>query len=200
MVKHVFVETNFLIDALRPFPTKDAERLLARHGNDVNLYVPWCSVTEAKRTLDRIIREDLAFVEGSGRFLGRLQKQHQGKAPIDATAVETYLQMARDLRLNALNSLISRVDDLARRVQVISPSTAVVSRTLSVFPVKSLEPFDEMVLGAVLTRAGELHASGITELYFCNLNTSDFKPTSGNKLGTEYAAVGLQYLDSFKVP
>lgn len=196
----MFVETNFLIDALRPFPTNDATRLLARHGTDVTLYVPWCSITEAKRTLDRIIKEDLAFVEGSGRFLGRLQREHQGRAPIDATAVETYLQMARDLRRDALTNLISCVDALAARVQVIDPSPAVVSRTLSVFPVKSLQPFDEMVLGAVLTRASELHANGESACYFCNLNKHDFKPTTGNNLGTEYAAIGLQYLDSFRVP
>ncbi|HRI65313.1 MAG TPA: hypothetical protein PK156_13785 [Polyangium sp.] len=200
MVKHVFVETNFIIETLRPFPTQDAEQLLARNGVDVKLHLPWCSVTEAKRTLERIIREDLAFPEDAGRYVGRLQKQHQGRAPIDAAAVNTFINMARDRRLNALSSFVSDVDALAAQVQVIPPSPSVVTRTLSLFPVKSLPPFDEMVLGAVLTQAGALHASGETALYFCNLNTKDFTPTTGNKLGAEYAAVGLQYLDSFKVP
>jgi len=43
-MKHVFVETNFLVDLLRPFPSKDAEALFARNdGADLRLYIPWCS-------------------------------------------------------------------------------------------------------------------------------------------------------------
>ncbi|AUX42461.1 uncharacterized protein SOCE26_038940 [Sorangium cellulosum] len=82
----------------------------------------------------------------------------------------------------------------------VPPSQAVIQRTLSIFPVKSLPPFDEMVLGAVLTHAEALSARGETELFFCNLNAKDFEPTAGNELGNAYAASGLRYLDSFSVP
>jgi hypothetical protein len=68
------------------------------------------------------------------------------------------------------------------------------------FPIKSLPPFDEMVLGAVLAHAGALHAAGETDLFFCNLNTRDFEPTTANDLASAYAGAGLRYLDSFAVP
>lgn len=38
-MKHVFVETNFLVDLLRPFPSKDAENLFVRNGADLLLYI-----------------------------------------------------------------------------------------------------------------------------------------------------------------
>ena len=38
------------------------------------------------------------------------------------------------------------------------------------------------------------------EIFFCNLNTNDFKPTTGNDLANAYASVGIRYLDSFAVP
>lgn len=46
-MKHVFVETNFLVDLLRPRSKRSATELFARHGSDVALYIPWCSVADA---------------------------------------------------------------------------------------------------------------------------------------------------------
>ncbi|KYF50045.1 hypothetical protein BE08_11935 [Sorangium cellulosum] len=201
-MNHVFVETNFFIDVLRPFPITEAQRLLGRHGTDLQLYVPWCSITEAKRTIERIIREDLAFVDGAGRFYRRLNDQYRGSPsrPVDLTQIRGFIDMARTVRRDALFNLVAQVDGLAARLDVIPPSPAVIQRTLKIFPVKSLPPFDEMVLGAVLAHAEMLHARGETELFFCNLNAKDFAPTTGNELDNAYAAAGLRYLDSFQVP
>jgi hypothetical protein len=195
-VKHVFVETNFFIDVLRPFPKREAEWLLTRHGVDVTLHVPWCSITEAKRTLKRIILEDLGFADGAGRLHRRLQEQQRD----DRRAVQDFIKAARELRREALYDFVLRIDGLAARLSVIAPSPAVVERTMAIFPVKSLPPFDEMVLGAVLTHAGELHAGGAKDLFFCDLNTKDFEPGGENDLANAYAGVALQYLDSFNVP
>ncbi|MGD0679700.1 MAG: hypothetical protein ABSC94_30300 [Polyangiaceae bacterium] len=60
-MKHVFVETNFLVSLLRPFPAQDALDLFAR--NDLRLYIPWCSQAEARRTLTEIIKADLGFTD-----------------------------------------------------------------------------------------------------------------------------------------
>lgn len=199
-MKHVFVETNFFVDVLRPFPKPEAERLLARNGRDLTLYVPWCSITEAKRTMERIIRDDLAFADGAGRFSRRVQTQYGASAPVDVSVVATFIAMARELRRNALFDFTAQIDALAARLTVIPPSQAVVTRTMALCPIKLLPPFDEMVLGAVLTHAGDLHARGETDLFFCNLNVKDFEPTTGNDLSNAYAAVGLQYLDSFRLP
>ncbi len=199
-MKHVFVETNFFVDVLRPFPALEAQQLLDRHGADVTLYVPWCSITEAKRTIERVVREDLAFVDGAGRFSRRLHGQNRANAPVDLAAVRAFIELARTVRREALFDFAAKVDALAARITVIPPSQAVVQRTLTLFPIKSLPPFDEMVLGAVLTHAGALHAAGETDIFFCNLNTRDFEPTTANDLANAYAGAGLQYLDSFAVP
>ena len=39
-MKHVFVETNFLIDLLRPFPSQDAEKLFARRVRPLKFSAP----------------------------------------------------------------------------------------------------------------------------------------------------------------
>lgn len=199
-MKHVFVETNFIVDLLRPFPTQNAARLLARHGQDVTLHVPWCCVHEAKRTLGRIIQEDLAFIDGSGRFLSQLMARHRGAPPFDAAAVRTFVELARSARIQAQYDFEARVDGLAAGLVVIAPSEQVVRRTLALFPIKSLPPFDEMTLGAVLAQASDLHARGERDLFFCNLNRRDFEPTTGNDLANAYGASGICYLDSFAVP
>jgi hypothetical protein len=150
--------------------------------------------------MDRIVREDLAFVDGAGRFSRRLHGQDRAKATVDLGTVRAFIELARTLRREALFDFTARVDTLAGRLTVIPPSQAVVQRTLTLFPIKSLPPFDEMVLGAVLAHAGALHTAGETDIFFCNLNTKDFEPTTANDLASAYAGAGLQYLDSFAVP
>lgn len=199
-MKHVFVETNFIVDILRPFPVRDAERLYSRHGHDVTLYLPWCSINEAKRTLNRIIREDIAFVDGAGRFLGRTMARLHPIPPSDATAIRSFIDLARTSRVQALFDFEARVDALAAGLTVVPPSEAIVRRTLQLFPIKSLPPFDEMVLGAVLEQASALHARGQRELFFCNINKKDFEPSLGNNLANAYESTGIKYLDSFTVP
>lgn len=201
-MKHVFVETNFFIDVLRPFPKPEAEKLRDRHGHDVTLYVPWCSINEAKRTMERKVLEDLAFIDGAGKFFRRMQTQAQtfGTPPAGVKEIASFINAAREVRRDALDTFEAQVDGLAGQLKVIPPSQAVVTRTLTLFPIKSLQPFDEMVLGAVLTHAGDLFASGERELFFCNLNTKDFEPKDGNNLKNAYSGVGLTYIDSFRVP
>lgn len=95
---------------------------------------------------------------------------------------------------------------VAGNLKVIPPSVTVISETLRIFTVKTLKPFDEMVLGAILAKAGELHAAGERELYFCNLNKNDFSPVDGAgqvsrpSLHAEYKKYGLTYKSSFDVP
>lgn len=199
-MKHVFLETNFFVEVLRPFPAPEAVRLHGRHGADVTLHVPWCSITEAKRTMERIIREDTAFADGAGRFSRQLQARHGPNVAVDLGQVRAFIELARTMRREALFDFVARVDSLAAQLIVIPPSVDVIQRTLTLFPVKSLPPFDEMVLGAVLTHAELLKRRGETELFFCNLNARDFAPSSGNDLEAAYAASGLRYLDSFRVP
>ncbi|MEO7035369.1 MAG: hypothetical protein ABI548_15700 [Polyangiaceae bacterium] len=78
------------------------------------------------------------------------------------------------------------MDDVAKQVEVLAPSAPATERTVDLFRRKSLKPFDELVLGAVLTDASDRHAIGESPVYFSNLNTRDFEPTTGNELAGEY--------------
>lgn len=198
-MKHVFVETNFLVELLRPFPARAAGRLFARNGKDATLYVPWVSLVEAKRTLDRIIQEDLGFPDTMMRRAGRALvaknlSTSDHKVLVDfARATE----QERDLQLGAIET---RLDDLAKELVVIEPDKRVIEKTLRLHPVKSLKPFDEMVLGAVLVKAADVRAAGASAMYFCNLNKNDFDPKTRPTLAAEYAACGVEYLAGFAVP
>jgi hypothetical protein len=63
--------------------------------------------------------------------------------------------------------------------------------------VKSLKPFDEMVLGAVLAKATELHAANERDLHFCNLDTD--LASKHPPLLKEYESCGLAIHQDFRV-
>lgn len=194
-MKHVFVETNFLIELARPVPTPRlgaaALHERARRG-EIRLHLPWCSINEAKRTLSRIITEDFAFRKGLERYAASRRLQAQ---------VRTLLARAKQESIEAQSQCEETVDGLCASLDIIPPSAAVVSRTLLLYPVKSLPPFDEMVLGAVLTRAEELLTAGERELWFCSLNKNDFgADRHDSPLSIAYRMAGLAYLENFDVP
>jgi predicted nucleic acid-binding protein len=199
-LKNVFVETNFLIDLLRPFPTRAASALFARAGKDISLHLPWVSIAEAKRTItSKIVDEDLGFAKHVSKFGVSLLKNGT-LSTSEMSTIQTFEQHIKTVRAAALKSVSTDVDNAVSRIDVIPPSHGVVNKTLSLYPIKSLPPFDEMVLGAVLFRAEELKTRGERNLYFCNANFRDFGPTSGSLIGDAYLACGLTYLSDFAVP
>jgi predicted nucleic acid-binding protein len=197
-MKHVFVETNFLVDLLRPFPSKDAEKLFARNnGADLRLYIPWCSQSEAWRTLkDRIIGEDLGFTTAMMKFAVR--RWLADRSLFDKAEIDKVRALADADRTAALTTLEQRIQDAVSKMESIDPSPAVVARTLQVFKVKSLKPFDEMVLGAVLSKATELYAANERDLHFCDLDAD----LAGQHppLVAEYLSCGLTVHQDFRVP
>lgn len=194
-MKHVFVETNFLVDLLRPFPGADAHTLFKRNQiGDVRLYLPWCVRAEAKRTLRRVINEDLGFTVNMIKFVSARWPHERDL--FDRREIHKVKKLAEKDRIDALRTLDIRLQDAIAQMTVIEPSPAVVENTLRVFDVKVLKPFDEMVLGAVLAKATELHAVGERDLTFCEPDL-DF---SGMALASEYAACGLTIRDDFDVP
>ena len=82
-------------------------------------------------------------------------------------------------------------------MSVIHPSADVVERTIRVFAVKPLKPFDEMVLGAVLTKAAALQAAGETDLVFCELDRD--LASRHPPLVLEYRACGLTVVSDLTV-
>lgn len=196
-MKHVFVETNFLIEVARPFPDPDAQRFLQRAAaGELRLHIPWCSVEEARRTLDRIIGEDLGFTRGMVKFAVREHLADGSR--FDKREIDKLKALADAARETAIRTKDARVDALVGGMEVIPPSPAVIAKTLELFDTKSLKPFDEMALGAILARATELHQAGGRELYFCTLDKKDLGPGDGRpKLRDAYAACGLEFRSRF---
>lgn len=202
-MKHVFIETNFIVDLLRPFPNAEAEFLLQSHNDRrLQLHVPWSSVAEAKRTLDRIIVEDLGFTDKMMKFTVSqfLECRQAGNpTPFDKREIDKLKQMAEMAKTEAFRTKNARVDDFAAQVHIIEPSKSVIATTLKLFDTKSLKPFDEMMIGAVLAHAEDLQKLGETDLHFCTLDKDDLGPKNRPKLASAYAACGLVFHGDFKV-
>ncbi len=197
-MKRVFVETNFLIELLRPLPSSGAVELFSRAQKDVVLYLPWVSVPETKRTLERIVKEDLGLADRINKF--RIKLLREGTLQkADQKPYERLEDLLKEHQYEALKSLNTSVDAAVTKMTIIEPSKAVIQKTMQLFPVKRLPPFDEMVLGAVLTEAANLYVAGERELFFCNANTKDFSPKESRALEAEYGKVGLSYLSDFNV-
>ncbi len=196
-MKHVFVEINFLIDLLPPLPSPDALSLFARNNRDLKLYIPWYSQSEAHRTLkDTIISADLGFTTAMMKFA--VSRWVPDKSLFDKAVLDTVEELATQACADAHETLERRITDSVTAMVCIDPTPVVIARTLRVFIVKTLKPFDEMVLGAVLAKATELHEAKERDLYFCNLD-SDFA-SKHPPLGAEYESCGLKVLPNFRVP
>ncbi|MEW6777518.1 MAG: hypothetical protein AB1405_14570 [Bdellovibrionota bacterium] len=196
--KHVFVETNFLVDILRPVPGPDAESLYGRHkSRGLVLHVPWCCASEALRTLQRIIDEDLGFDDKLMRFVVAEYKkdpENFDKAPFDKLR-----QQLKDAKTEALKSLPRRLDQVMASVELIEPSRAAVDRVIGLFKIKSLKPWDEMVAGCVLARMTEIRAKDATaQLYFCSLDKGYESGSDGWK--AQFAALKCIIQSDFDVP
>lgn len=195
---HVFVETNFLVSMLRPLAEKSAESLFSRHvQGTLSLHIPWCCKSEARRTMTQIIDTDLGFTSSMLRYAQVCQLPNANKQAMQA--VQDLGDRARRDRKEAVDTLKRRIEDAVGKMNCIAPSEKVVERTLRVFGVKSLKPFDEMVLRAVLAKADELHANAAPsdELVFCTLD-HDLASTN-ERLAEEYKRCGLRIVNSFEV-
>lgn len=192
------METNFLVGVLRPRQEKAAVELFNRNDNvSLKLYVPWCCSAEVYRTLaDHVIREDLGFTDAMMAFVVR--RWVADRTVFAKPEIDKLKKLADDERTAAFTTLNARIADVVAKLSRVDPSDDVVKRTLEVFAVKSLKPFDEMVLGAVLTKATELHAAGERDLFFCTTD-GDLR-TEHPPLKAGYAACGLKILGTFDVP
>ena len=199
-MKQVLVETNLLVDLLRPLPSPEATLLYARNGSDIAIHLPWVSLAEAKRTIEnRIIREDIGFADNLHQVSMQLLRDHT-LSTTDMTAIQKIVRRLKSDTTLMFQGVSQKLSPIAATITVIPPSQGVVDQTMALYPVKTLPPFDEMVLGAVLHQAAQLKASGHTDIFFCNKNTRDFAPTTSNQLGPLYAQHNIRYLNSFVVP
>lgn len=163
----------------------------------MRLYIPWCSVAEAKRTLDRIIKEDIGFADNMARFAAS-EFRAALLSPTDKGAIDKLQARVNAAMASAMRDKNALVDTTVARMQMIEPSKEVIATTLRLFDTKSLKPFDEMALGAILTCAEQLHTQGETDLHFCTLDKGDLGPSTGRpRLAAAYQACGLAFRPDF---
>lgn len=117
-MKHVFVETNFLIAAARPDSDPSAVGLLerARNGGLV-VHLPWCCRAEAARTLDTKINEDLGFE----RLMARRALRERDKDPELHAVVQRFAAMLREERRLAKADVTGALDRVLGSLQIIPP-------------------------------------------------------------------------------
>jgi hypothetical protein len=185
--KHVFVETNWVVDCFAPAPFATAAALAllraAREGA-IKLHLPGICLSEARVVIRR-----------------KFQPRNQ------ADPIRNYLRWAKenrqidsDAEFIVRNSLeryesfvLAELDQLEVRIESLKTESA-----LDVFPLTEtmlelalklgterleLHPFDASILPAILTRAGEIKAKEKdAELFFCELD-GDLQPwdKNGNK-------------------
>lgn len=198
-MKRIYVETNFLVDFLRPLPRRDAERLYARIDSEFVLTVPWCSLKETERTLDRIIREDLGFHDQVGRFKAQLNRASEKISAEENRAIDMLLLETKNQKKVALKSIQSDLEAFVERIDVIAPTRRAAELAIATNRQKRLNPFDEMMLGCVLADAEERKSAGESSFFFCDKD-KDFDPSAENGLLQEYQSRGISYLSHFKVP
>jgi predicted nucleic acid-binding protein len=184
--KHLFIETNWVVDYCAPahFKVPEAVELLQKaQAGAFSLHLPSICISEARNVIRKrfdpvkqiaSFRKYLKWAKTQGKVtpqdeeaVRRVLDIYQGTAEAEFSAIETSLKellITSSLEVFALNE-----DMLLRSVSLSGEQL-------------DLHPFDVSVLAAVLGRAAQLkQADSNAELFFCEKD-SDLQPwsTGGN--------------------
>jgi hypothetical protein len=196
-VRHVFVETNWLVTLAVPArdPTPAAIRLLdAAGGGSIRIYIPACCISEAKKTIrvkfqpkeaDRL----RSFVQWA------LEKKHLDEAT--AQSARTMLSSFEGHVRSGLDTLNDKLLEIAKAtgVQVLQLDGPMLEMSLDwYFKEIELSEFDRAILATVLTKGRSLRDSGETDVNFCELD-SDLWPWE-KRTGRERAELKKLYDDA----
>jgi hypothetical protein len=97
---------------------------------------------EASRTFPERIKDDLEFTDPLMQFVKK--RWLADRTLFDKREIDKVKALAEvELRV-AVQTLSQRISDAVLAMERIEPSPAVIARTLQVFTVKALKPFDEM--------------------------------------------------------
>lgn len=182
-MRHVFVETNWVVAYAAPAHHKipAALELLSRAASeDLKLYLPVICLSEARRPIlehfrsrneaDRVRQfllwaRDNKFVDPKDEeATRRALDQMEGRVKAD-------LEML-DVALESLKA--------AKGVETFNLSQPMLECCAGLSQAKlELQPFDQAILAAILVRAEELHAEGIDQMDFCELD-SHLQPWDGD--------------------
>jgi len=182
--KHVFVETNWVVDCFAPahFATPSARALLqlAQDGS-LTLHVPAICLSEA-RTVIRRKFQPRNQADPLRNYL-RWAKEKKEIEPRAEEVVRQSLDRYEGIVLAELESLERVVGGLKNEkgVDVFRLTENMLELALSLGTERlELRPFDDAILPAILTRAAEtIQQQGDAELFFCELD-GDLQPWDKN--------------------
>jgi predicted nucleic acid-binding protein len=175
MTRHVFVETNWVVDYAAPghrrFPA--ARELLRRADEgELKLYIPSICLTEARGTIRRkfqpgseaqAIRRFLAWATSKGEVT---QDEHARMQSI----LNRFTQHV-EAELGALDDTFEELRAHEGAVEVFALDERMLERAITLGASDLyLKPFDQAVLAAVLVRAEQLRGAGKHDICFCELD------------------------------
>jgi hypothetical protein len=184
-MKHVFVETNWVVDYCAPAHQRAlaAIRLLeSANSGTIQLHLPAPCLAEARsvirikfqpREADRL-REYLKWAKANGHVEAIIE---------DAT--RRVLDQFEGLVKRDLDNLEARLEGLRaeKGLHIFPLGTDMLERSISLTTELDLKPFDNSILAAILTRAHELAEQGEKDFAFCELD-GDLQPWDKNVSAT----------------
>jgi hypothetical protein len=206
-MKHVFVETNWVFELCAPAHRSTPEAHVLAHRaqqGDLVLHVPSVSLREGgnairqkcQPTASKELREFRRWAVATDKLKATTASEADAFLNAYVASVESGMSTL-DARIDAIRTLAG-VDVFALDERMLDRAIAL--RT----EVVALKPFDEAILAAVLVKAGDLKASGATELWFCDLDGDlvpvDRKRNPRKELVALYAAAGITVRRDFRVP
>jgi len=173
-VRHVFVETNWLVTlaapARNPPPAAVQLRDSAEDGR-IRIYLPACCVSEAKKTIR------LKFQPKEADTLRSFVQWASEKKHLDHESAESARKLLASFEkhvgaeLAALTETLRAITSTAG-VEVLPLDDAALGMSLELhFKEVDLSEFDRAVLATVLTKGRSLRDSGETDVCFCELDS-----------------------------
>jgi hypothetical protein len=178
-MRHVFVETNWVVECAAPahHKTPAALELLNRAASgELRLYLPVICLSEARRPILKGYRSR----NEANRVRQFLLWARDNKFvdPKDEEATRRALDQMEGRVKADLEKLDETLESLkvAEGVETFNLSQPMLERFAGLSLAKlDLQPFDQAILAAILVRAEELHSHGIDQMDFCELD-SDLQP------------------------
>ena len=173
-MRHVFVETNWLVrlatPALNPPPDALELRDSAAYGR-IRIYLPACCISEAKKTIR------LKFQPKEADTLRSFVQWASEKNHLDHETAESARMMLSSFEGHVRSGLAKLNDTLlditkAAGVEVLPLDDAALGMSVELhFKEVDVSEFDRAVLATVLTKGRSLRDSGETDVCFCELDS-----------------------------
>lgn len=185
-MRHVFVETNWLVDYASPAHHRrpEAAALLDRAmAGDIRLCLPAVCLAQARSTIPRKF-QPRREAEPTRLFLAwaRTEGKILPAQLAEVTRVLNMFEQSVQAELRQLGAKLDALRGTPDAIEIIALDDEILERaaTLSISELCWLDPFDQAILAAVLVHGARLRARGERDVCFCELD-SDLQPWDRNK-------------------